>query len=189
MARPLSQEKRKALLTSAAELVATLGTGAPTAKIAQAAKVSEGTLFTYFPTKEDLLNQLYLEIESGFAEAILAPYPGGENGRKQLRLLWNRLIDWGLANPTRRKAMRQLKVSDRINATIRNRCEAKFHETHATVERSLSGHADPALMPFYIDTVLFGLTEIVIEAIVINPQDGEKIRNAGFDLFWKGTAA
>ena len=77
MARPLSEEKRQALLDAAAEFVASLGTGASTAKIAKAAGVSEGTLFTYFPTKDDLLNQLFLEIEADLAETDAGPICGG----------------------------------------------------------------------------------------------------------------
>lgn len=52
MARPLSEEKRNAILMAAAENVATDGLAARTAKIATAAGVAEGTVFTYFATKE-----------------------------------------------------------------------------------------------------------------------------------------
>ena len=62
MARPRSEDKRDAILTAASELVATQGLGAATAKIAKQAGVAEGTLFIYFANKDDLLNQLYLEI-------------------------------------------------------------------------------------------------------------------------------
>src|SRR5438034_9077367 len=106
MARPLSEEKRQALLDAAAEFVARLGTGASTAKIAKAAGVSEGTLFTYFSTKDDLLNQLFLEIEAHLTETMLAPpYPADASAKDQLFMVWNRLIDWGLAHATARKAL------------------------------------------------------------------------------------
>ena len=39
--------------------------------------------------------------------------------RERARHIWNRFIDWGAANPARRKALRQLKVSDRIGADCR----------------------------------------------------------------------
>ncbi len=71
MARPLSEEKRQALLDAAAEFVASLGTGASTAKIAKAAGVSEGTLFTYFPTKDDLL-QFRAQLRTPSARQIMA---------------------------------------------------------------------------------------------------------------------
>jgi len=189
MARPLSEEKRDAILAAAAELIAAQGLGASTAKIAKAAGVAEGTLFTYFPSKDDLLNQLFLEIESDLVGAVLAAGLPDGDPRDRVRHLWDRLIDWGLANPVRRKALRQLKVSDRIRADSLRRFEAQFREARAMVEQSLAGHVDPARMPFYIDTVLLGLAEMAMDAITANPQDRGSIRQAGFDLFWKGSAA
>lgn len=56
MARPLSEDKHNAILAAAAEAVAALGMSAPTARIAAGAGVAEGTLFTYFPTKDVLFN-------------------------------------------------------------------------------------------------------------------------------------
>src|SRR6266498_6162266 len=128
MARPLSEEKRQALLDAAAEFVASLCTGASTAKIAKAAGVSEGTLFTYFPTKDDLLNQLFMEIEANFTATMLAPYPVDASPRDLLCLVWNRLIDWGLAHSTSRKALRQLKVLDRVTTESRSRCHAMLRD-------------------------------------------------------------
>jgi Bacterial regulatory proteins, tetR family len=69
MARPLSDEKRKLILTAATSAVASLGTAASTAKIAKDAGVGEGTLFVYFPTKDDLLSQLYLDLRRTIPES------------------------------------------------------------------------------------------------------------------------
>ena len=57
MARPRSGEKRNAIITAAIKIIAAQGLSAPTAMIAKEAGVSNGTLFTYFGTKADLLNQ------------------------------------------------------------------------------------------------------------------------------------
>jgi len=189
MARPLSEEKRQALLDAAAEFVPSLGTGASTAKIAKAAGVSEGTLFTYFPTKDDLLNQLFLEIEADLTETMLAPYPADASAKDRLFAVWNRLIDWGLAHATARKALRQLKVSDRVKAESRNRCHAMLRDARTMVEECLAGHAAPDRIAFYIDTILFDLADISINAVTAKPQESDTIRQAGFDLFWKGSAA
>jgi hypothetical protein len=63
------------------------------------------------------------------------------------------------------------------------------HDARAIVAACLAGRADPERIDFYIDTVLFGLAEITINAITANPKQDKNIRQAGFDLFWKGTAA
>src|SRR5437764_4791339 len=155
MARPLSEQKRQALLDAAAGFVAGLGTGASTAKTAKAAGVSEGTLFTYYPTKDDLLNQLFLEIEADLMETMLAPYPADASAKDRLFAVWNRLIDWGLAHATARKTLRQLKVSDRVTAESRNRCHAMQRDARTTVEECLAGHAAPDMIASSIYTILF----------------------------------
>ena len=189
MARPLSEEKRDALLEAASDLIAQLSTGASTAKIAKAAGVSEGTLFTYFPSKDDLLNDLFVEIEGKLAETMLAPYPMKASARDRLFIVWSRLIEWGLNHSTARKALRQLKVSNRVTAESRKRCHAMFREARSIVEQCLAGHSAPERVAFYIDTILFDLADITMNAIAAKPKEREAIRQAGFDLFWKGSAA
>ena len=189
MARPLSEEKRKAILAAAAELVSSLGTGAPTAKIAAAAGVAEGTLFTYFATKDDLLNELLVDIETQLAQALLVSHGATKSPRERVQRVWECLVAWGKANPVQRKAMRQLKVSGRISAQTTQRCNALFGEIRAVIERSLAGHADPKRVPFYIDHVLMGLADVAIEATAANPKNYKHHKEAGFDLFWQGIKA
>lgn len=188
MARPLSEQKREAILTSAAALVATQGTGAATAKIAAGAGVAEGTLFTYFATKDDLLNQLFLEIEADLAKTMLDSYPADAEPRARAKYMWDQFLDWGAANPTRRKALRQLKVSDRISKESKRRGEALFREIWTKLEENLAGHVDPERASFHIGVVLDGLFESTLEAIAASPKDHERFKQAGFDVFWKGVA-
>ncbi len=190
MARPLSEVKREAILAAAAKLVATSGTEASTASIAKAAGVAEGTLFTYFATKDNLLNQLFLEIETDLSQAMKITYPANCSSRERVWYIWDKLIDWGAANPTWCKVLRQLKVSDRITNETRGICNALFRESRDLVERSLAEHSDPERMAFYIDTVLIGLADMTIDVVVISPKEQhEQLKRASFDLYWKGTAA
>src|SRR6202035_5034802 len=105
MARPRSADKRTAILEAATEVVAALGVSAPTAKIARDAGVAEGTLFTYFANKDDLLNQLYLQLKADLSKAMVAGYPSGKGLRDRSRYVWDCYIGWGLANPMKRKAL------------------------------------------------------------------------------------
>ena len=70
-----SEDKRTAILEAATEVVAMLGLSAPTAKIAKGAGVAEGTLFTYFANKDELLNRLYLELKMDLRDAMMTGYP------------------------------------------------------------------------------------------------------------------
>jgi len=84
---------------------------------------------------------------------------------------------------------RQLKVSDRVKAESRNRGHAMLRDARTMVEECLAGHAAPDRIAFYIDTILFDLADISINAVTAKPQESGAIRRAGFDLFWKGSAA
>ena len=188
MARPLSEEKREAILTAAVELVAAQGTGAPTAKIAREAGVSEGTLFTYFPTKDDLINQLFLEIEAELAAALLDGYPVDGSPQDRVRHLWNGLIDWGAANPAKRKVIRQLKVSDRVSEDSRCRASDLFREIVERLEGNLTGHASAEYEPAYVSAILDTLAETTLEFILRYPEKREHYKCTGFDAFWRGIA-
>jgi AcrR family transcriptional regulator len=184
MARPLSEDKRDAILASAAELVATLGTSAPTAKIAKGAGVAEGTLFTYFPDKDALLAALFLDIEGELAKKMLGDIPEGASPRERFRHFWDRFIDWGAAHPARRKALKQLKVSDRIGEECRRGGERLFAEFRAALEEALGDGQSPE----YVGAVLGALAETTLEFIAREPGRHYYHRARGFETFWKAIA-
>jgi AcrR family transcriptional regulator len=188
MARPLSDDKKEAILAAAAELVAALGTSAPTAKIARKAGVAEGTLFTYFPDKDALLAALFLDIEGDLAKALLADVPTGLPPRERIRHMWDRLIDWSAANPARRKALKQLKVSDRIGAESRRCGETLFADFKAVLGEALAGRGGEAQSADYVGAVLNALAEITLDFIAREPRRYDHHRALGFETFWKAIA-
>src|SRR5450830_469511 len=107
MARPRSEEKREAITTAAIRIIAEQGLSAPTAMIAKAAGVSNGALFTYFETKADLLNQLYVALKTELAAATTTGMPGAAGMREQLLHLWNSWVRWSISHPLKRRALAQ----------------------------------------------------------------------------------
>ncbi|MCW3058267.1 MAG: TetR family transcriptional regulator, partial [Capsulimonas sp.] len=75
MARPKSEDKRKAILTAATQVFAERGLGhSPTSEISRRAGVAEGTLFTYFKTKDELVCALYQELKQQMAGAMMLEF-------------------------------------------------------------------------------------------------------------------
>ncbi|MBT2766275.1 TetR/AcrR family transcriptional regulator [Stenotrophomonas sp. ISL-67] len=186
MARPLSDAKRTAILAAAAEQVAARGVGASTAQIAKAAKVAEGTVFTYFETKDALLNALFVQLEERLALAIGGSFPADAEVRDQLLHVWNALIVWGAQRPVDRMALRQLKVSERITDCTRTQCAGLFGTMLETLQARIASHTRPELVSFYLGRVLISLLETTLEAMAAQPAQREMLQQAGFDLFWKG---
>jgi AcrR family transcriptional regulator len=79
VARPKSEDKRNAILDAATRLFAKPGlAAAPTSEISKRAGIAEGTLFTYFESKGDLINSLYREIKLELADAMMSGFPSKE---------------------------------------------------------------------------------------------------------------
>jgi AcrR family transcriptional regulator len=133
MARPRSEDKRNAILAAATRVIVAQGLSAPTAMIAQEAAVSNGSLFTYFETKTDLFNALYLELKAGMASAALEGLPAKAELREQFFFLWSNWMRWAVSNPQKRRALAQLGVSDEITPATR----AVGHKTMAKIAELL----------------------------------------------------
>ncbi|MGH5694971.1 TetR family transcriptional regulator [Klebsiella pneumoniae] len=100
MARPKSEDKKQALLEAATAAFAQSGIAASTSAIARSAGVAEGTLFRYFATKDELLNELYLAIKLRLVRTMIAGLdPDEKRPKENARNIWNSYIDWGVRNP------------------------------------------------------------------------------------------
>ena len=97
MARPRSEDKKNAILAAATRVIAAQGLAAPTSLIAMEAGISNGSLFTYFETKADLLNALYVELKTEMASAALCDLSPDKDVRDQMATTcsswcWNSLM-------------------------------------------------------------------------------------------------
>lgn len=105
MARPKSEDKKQALLEAATVAFAQSGIAASTSAIARSAGVAEGTLFRYFATKDELLNELYLAIKLRLVRTMIAGLdPDEKRPKENARNIWNSYIDWGVRNPMEQRS-------------------------------------------------------------------------------------
>jgi AcrR family transcriptional regulator len=186
VARPKSEDKRNAILDAATRLFAERGLAAsPTAEISRRADVAEGTLFTYFATKDDLINSLYREIKLELADAMMSDFPRKKNVRTRLRHVWDRYVNWGVANPKQRKVLAQLQVSEALSKESRDAGSAPFVEFQTMVRDAIDGRVFRDDLPVeLISKALAALVEATIDLTVSNPSKANKYRDSGFQMLW-----
>jgi AcrR family transcriptional regulator len=185
MARSLSADKRTAILEAATEAVAVLGVSAPTAKIAKDAGVAEGTLFTYFANKDELLNRLYLELKMDLRDAVISGYPSGKSLIERTRHFWDCYIGWGSAHPLKRRAMRQLAVSDRINEETKKLVGDAFGEFNHMMRECAADGAMSRQPPSFVSAILCAIADTTMDFIAREPAQAKRYTKAGFEAFWK----
>jgi len=185
VARPKSEDKRNAILDAATRLFAERGlTAAPTSEISKQAGVAEGTLFTYFKTKDDLINALYREIKLELGDAMMSDFPRKKNVRTRLRHVWDRYVNWGIANPKQRKVLGQLQVSEALTKESRDAGSTPFVEFQTMIRNAIDGRVFRNDLPVeLISKSLAALVEATIDLTVSNPSKANKYRDSGFKMF------
>lgn len=97
--RVKSNQKRIALLNATLSLVINKGFhDAPMSKIAKLAQVSPATIYIYFENKQDLINQLYLEIKASFSAHAFKNYDENQSIKESFELIWFNIANFKLNN-------------------------------------------------------------------------------------------
>ena len=151
-----SPDKREAILAAALRLIARLGLhAAPMSAVAREAGVAAGTLYLYFPSKEAMINALYLEMledrdRSMRADLEEAPNEG-TTARAGLWAFWNGLARWHLDHPDASSFLHQCKSSAILTAETRDIERRKNADGLASFEHAVAaGHLrDLSLQVFW----------------------------------------
>lgn len=183
MARPLSDDRRAALLTAAVGIFADQGIAAPTSLISKTAGVSEGSFFTYFKTKDDLVNALYREIRLGMAGAMMADFPARAGVQARLEHVFTRWVRWGLDHPQERRALRHLSMSRAIRPEVRAENDVLFAEVERIQDDALRQrrlHVPPPMAA----QALKALAEMTMDMAERNPRQAKALTAVGFQMLW-----
>src|SRR5215203_6352785 len=111
-----ASDKRGAILAAALRLIARLGLhAAPMSAVAREAGVATGTLYLYFPSKEAMINALYLEVLADRDRSMAVDAEGarrdGAIGRAGLWAFWHGLARWHLEHPDASSCLLQCQTS------------------------------------------------------------------------------
>jgi AcrR family transcriptional regulator len=185
LARPKSDSKRKAILEASMDLFAERGIGhAPTSAISAAAGVAEGTLFTYFKTKDELLNELYRELRKEL-DRELVDYPFSADAYTRMRYIWDRYVSLAMRYPKRLKVLQQLRASGRLLKDAEAPNMAITELLHTTREASEMGGVRNASAELLV--LLFrAQIEATVEFIGAHRDLELESRELGFKLIWRG---
>lgn len=185
MARPKSDDKREAILAAAVSVIAAQGLSASTASIAQEAGISNGSLFTYFATKADLLNHVYLDIKAEAAKAALDGIPVKAEFRKRAQHSWRRSLQWAASFPEKRRVLALLSVADEITPASREAGHKIMAGVAAMIDASRKNGPMRNAPLMFVVAIMNGLVDATVEFMQRDPANADKHSKAGFEAFWR----
>lgn len=186
MARPRSNDRRSAIISAAISVIASQGLGAATATIAKEAGVSNGSLFTYFKTKADLFNQLYVELKGEMAAAALDGLPTkSDDIREQMFHVWSRWLRWATSCPDKRRTLTHLGVSDDITSESHEAASRTGAGIAELLERSRENGPMRDAPLVFVGALMGALADTTIDFMIRDPTNAEEHGMAAFEALWR----
>ena len=189
MVRKLSIEKRSSLLRGALKLFVEKGVqNTSTAEIAREAGMAAGTLFIYFPTKQDLVDELALKVSKELSDNINSLLDPSLSARDSFLVIWNEVLHWFLADMEAYQYAQQMRVPGVVSQAVVMETGKYFSFFYSTVQKGLD---ERSVKPYSIDLIggfLYQDFVAVMNYIQMQP-DASKREEAiqqGFELFWDG---
>ncbi len=151
--------------------------------------MSNGSLFTYFATKGDMFNQLFLELKADMATAALEGLPAGAELRKRTFHAWRNWMRWAVSNPEKRRALAQLYLSEEITSSApsagRKQPAEKVAELVDLMEqcRSIGPMQNTPLG--FVAAIMNAMAEATMDFMVHDPPNADRHCRAGFEAFWR----
>lgn len=185
MARPRSPERRDAILSAAASVIAAEGLGAATAAIAKRAGVSNGSLFLYFDTKTALLNELYVVLKTEMGEAAAAGLPATGEPRERLRHLWTQWLRWATNNPEKRRALAQLEVADEITPESHQIVREVQGGMAELLEKCREGGPMHDVPLSFVLSLTGAIADTTMDVMIREPQEADPRSEVAFEAVWR----
>ena len=141
-------------------------------------------MFTYFASKDELLNELYLEMREDY-DRNLTNYPEDADAKTRLRCIWDAFIDVGVRQPTRLTIMRQIRATGMLLKENETPGKMVVEVFDALRDVTQSGQFRDGSLELLV-LLLRAHAEATIEYIVAHPEQEEYSRELGFNLIWRG---
>jgi AcrR family transcriptional regulator len=189
MARKLSQKKRQQFLQSALKLFVANGVqNASTNAIAKDAGTAAGTLFLYFPTKQDLVHELILDIVKEQSEYVRNLIDPSRSARDTFYAIWEGLIRWFIEHIDAYRYVQQVRDSGTISDEVVQETNRHFGYFHNAIQK---GFELEEIKPYPVELIgEFLYRDFVAVMNLCNlqsdPAKQEEYIQNGFEIFWNG---
>jgi AcrR family transcriptional regulator len=187
-----ADETREKLLDAALQLFSERGwRNTPTAEISRRAGVATGTLFNHFPSKDNLVKELFLSIKADQSAAVAIDFPQAASARDRVQHAWQAVSSWSLANPLKHTFACDCKSSRLVPEDVLEQSRELFCPVLMAIEEAVqSGELRDIPRPLLL-AIMGAIYEGQIH-LLAEQQDAVDVDayiNLSFDVLWNGLKA
>lgn len=188
LAQRKDENKRLAIRNAVVSDVIEVGlSGTSMTRIAAAANLSPGTIYLYYPNKDALLQQVFIEIKSAMHEKLMQAFEQGDSSTEKIRNLWFAMFAYLVEKP------RDFAFHETINAAqiLTPQQQSKMAGMAQDIRTILNDAVDDGtLKPAPVESILAVLMAPALHlarrsALADQPVRQEVVKHC-FDMIWSG---
>jgi AcrR family transcriptional regulator len=182
-------DKRKAILDASLKLFCTkCFQDTTTASISNEARVATGTLFLYFDSKEELVNELYLECKGEMARYVEEGVWLNTSFKTQLKHIWEKGTEWCLLYPEKMQFMTQFSSSQYLTKQTKEKAVSYLGLMNEVIKKGVASGEVATSSVELLSRMLGGYFHNARLFLLENTQNRhlKKWQDEIFDLIWKG---
>jgi AcrR family transcriptional regulator len=180
-------DKQREILNAALKLFVENGFHAtPTSMIAKQAGVANGTLFHYYPTKDELIVALYTEIKGNLSKCVLDAEVENEPIKDKWKRYYTTAIEWGVDNPMEFKFTQQFANSpymDMVSDELKKQSRLTLDLIKEGIKAKILKMNEPELLNTILISNVYGVNQYIVDAKLSYPER-KKVINKSFDMLW-----
>jgi len=192
MVRKSDPRKREQLLAAALKLFVEKGVeNTSTAEIAREAGTASGTLFLYFPTKQELVSALVLKIARDQSMSMDGVIDPEASANETFEAIWRKIIGWFLENMEAYRFQQQVRDTVLVPQEVAEESGKFFGYFYAAIRKGLD---EGAIKPYPLEILggfLYQDIVAVMNLLKVQPDGAirEETIRLGFEIFWNGIKA
>jgi AcrR family transcriptional regulator len=160
----------------------------PTSKIAKEAGISSGTLFYFFPTKDDLVVALYLNIKSKLGCEIIESISLNTSFKEILKKYYTTTLDWAKEHWAEFKFMEQFNSSPYLKKIAEEEIQKNIKPLKELLQNAINEGVLKNMDSEILFTLISGHTFSINQYLTISElseNKREQIITETFALLWQ----
>jgi len=184
-----SINRKEQILKATIEIIAVEGVnGSPVSQIARKANVATGTIYHHFKSKDEIINEIYLNIKKNFGLVIENRKAKKKGSKEEFESVWLGFYNYFIENPMEFKFIQQIEYCPIITQKTNFESEKYFLPIFEFYQKGINEN-----ILINMDTMLMGslIYDNITTMIKLNIKGFEitnKILEQAIDFSWRAIA-
>jgi len=179
--------KRDKILREATKLITKKGiSDSPMSQIAKKAGVAVGTIYHYFKSKEEIINEIYVSIRKNVGDVIIESSKNKVDLKEEFKSVSLGIYNYYITNPIEYSFLKQLEHSPIITSENHAVCELYFSPIFGSYQKAIEAN-----LFINMDLMLMGMLTYnnIITLVELRLKSGElsaEIVDQAIEFSWRG---